>query len=179
MDQIPRPSTTAWQRFLARLEIDEVLAPPVARPAQPTECPSCGAKVIPGSVHCVKCGHLLVDRMPDPNRVMKTLFRWWLMLYGFWRLSAVLRDGVATLHSVPGSEDHLMAAGLSFLSALSLIAIAVLFLGKRRAVFLFVGAELAVSIWLLAFGDRTVFVFPLVAIVIMLLLGKGAKYQVG
>jgi zinc protease len=175
--EIPKPSTTTWQRFLAHLGLDEEPGGPVARAAAPAECPSCGAKVIEGSVHCIKCGHLLVEPAQDPGD-WKTLFRWWLMLYGFWRISSILRNGVAALHSLPGSENQLFAAGLSVLSALSLIAIGMLLLERRRGLLLFVGAELAVCFWLLGFGDHAYFVFPQIAIVIMLILGKGAKYRV-
>ena len=176
--EIPGPSTTAWQRFLAHLGLHEEPAQAATPPEPPAECPKCGARVIQGSVHCIKCGHLLVDPGPDPGHDWKTLFRWWLTVYGLWRISSAYRNGAEALHSVAGSESHLFAAGLSFLSVLSLIAIGMLFVGKRRGLLLFVGAEIAASFWLLGFGDRAFFVFPQLAVVIMLLLGKGARYQV-
>lgn len=94
------------------------------------------------------------------------------------RLSSVVRNGSAAIDSLPGSDNQLFASGLCFLSALSLFAIGMLFVGKRRGVILFIGAELAIGLWLLLFGDHTGFIYPQIAIAIMLLLGRGAKYDV-
>lgn len=176
--EIPRPGTTAWQRFFAHLGLDEDPGGPVARLAPPTQCPNCGAAVIQGSVHCIKCGHLLDFSALDPARPMQQMFKWCLMGYGFWRLSSALRNGTAALHSVPGSETHLFVAVLSVFSVLSLVAMGMLFLGMRKALILFVVAELAIFFWVLMSGDSLGAGVSLIAISIVSVVGRSARFQV-
>jgi len=177
--EVPRPSTTAWQRFLARLGLLEAPAQAAAPPSpeKVTECPSCGAKVIPGSVHCIKCGYLLDTRELDPDRPAQKLFALWLLYYGIWRLTTVLWNGMAAADSLLGSDAELRLASLSLLSGLSLFAMAMIWLGKRRAVLLFFVAELAAGLWQLLLGDFVGGTYPLIAAGIMWSIGTRSKYQ--
>jgi len=177
--EIPKPSTTAWLRFLAYLRTDE--APGAAAEtssARPATCEKCGAAVIPGSVHCAKCGHLVDAPEHDPDRPLRKIFGWWLLAYGYWRFLSVLRNGVAALHSLPGTDAEPLFGGLFLFSALSLFAIVMLGLGRKWALGVFIGAELAAGILRLLSGDSTGMVFAVIAIAIMSVVSTRAKFQI-
>jgi hypothetical protein len=140
-------------------------------------CPKCGAGVIPGSVHCIKCGWLVDATEDDPDRPLKKIFKWWLLFYGFWRIVGVVLNGLAALGSPPGSDAALFFRGLFLLVALSLFSIVMLWQGRKWGLPLFIGAEVAGALWAFAFGDFLAPFFVIIPILIMWIVSTRAKFQ--
>ena len=152
-------------------------AAPAASSSSAAVCPQCGRAVVPGSIHCIKCGFLLDAPADDPDRPLKKVFKWWLIFYGFWRVWAVVVYSLAAFRNPVGGDAWLIFLILSLLAALSLFAIGMLWQGRQWALFIFICAELAKGFLELLLGDIKAPVLAIVAIAIMSFVGVRAKFQ--
>ena len=169
--EVTREELMARGIDITKALVNELMPPPGAT------CEKCGVAVVPGSVHCPKCGHALGATEADPDRPLKRVFKWWLILYGFLRAKAVLQDAIAIYRSAEGSDAALYFSVLGALSALSFFALVMLWRGRRWALIVFVVAELAAGLWMLLFNQIFDAPFPVIAVAIMWYVSKRANFQ--
>lgn len=140
-------------------------------------CTKCGAVVIPGSVHCVKCGNLLGATEADPDRPLRKVFTWWLLCYGFWRIVGIVSNGLAAHRSTLGSDAWLFSTVMCVICAVSLSAIATLWTGRKWGLFLFIAAEVTAGLWAFLFVNLFAPVFAILPIAIMWFVSKRANFR--
>ena len=133
--------------------------------------------MVPGSIHCIKCGFLLDAPADDPDRPLKKVFKWWLLFYAFWRTWDIVFMGLAALRSPSGSDLSMVYLSLFLLAALSLFSIAMLWQGRQWGLFVFICAELPRGVLELLLGDIKAPVYPLIAIAIMSYVSVRANFR--
>lgn len=137
------------------------------------ECPKCTAIAAQGASDCAKCGYIFTAAESNPGFSALKLFKWWLVFYAFWRVWAVVTNGIAAFR-VQDAPIQVFLVGAAVLALVSLVAIVLLWRTYKPALLVFVGAEALSATWLVLFGQWPAAIYPVAAAAIMWVVSKRA-----